>query len=141
MVKYKMEEVKGIPYEKQKRMAIWSKQTAKKVASKFRPLVGKRVILYGGGGWDYNVGRLKSIKSKPSFYYISEGHPAPKGVKVIKDPSNPDKERASLGYYSPKDYIVEADLRFKKEDAPFQDRMKFTPHLGSWKIAKLRKVI
>jgi hypothetical protein len=131
--KYVLEDVKGIPYGRQKSMATWSEKTAKLVTSKLRPLVGKKVVLYGGGGWDYNIGKLKSVKTKPAFYYPVENKPLPKGVKIIENP----EWKGNYGYYSKKDFIVEADLKL---NTPIGGRTEVTPHIGSWKIGKLKKL-
>ena len=69
--KWKAEEI-NIPWGRQKQMATWPKATAKKVAQKLRPLVGKKVILYCGGGDDNNIGTLKSIKAIPQFHFLKE---------------------------------------------------------------------
>ena len=133
---YEAEEV-GIPWGKQKRMATWSKGMAQMVAKKLMPLIGKKVVLYGGGGDESNIGTLKSIKAEPKFYFVTEKVKTPRGVKIIPDPAWKD---GRLGYHSPTDYNIKAELRFSKGQEPFS-KPTFSPSLGSWRIAKLKKVV
>jgi hypothetical protein len=142
-MKYEAVEV-GIPWDKRKGMATWSKGMAEKAVRKLRPLVGKRVLLYGGGGTDENIATLKSVKMGKPFYYLVEGRQPPVGATIMRDPhpipkGTPARER-SLGYYSPTDYYVNAELHLAKGQQ-IGGRPTFSPHLGSWRLAKLRKVV
>jgi len=115
MAKYRMVELK-IPWDRSSYAATWSKTTAKSVARKLRPLIGKKVVLYGGGGWDKAICRLKNIR-------MYKSPPYQRGGKMRKN-----------------EYYVDADLKILEiENDWLGGRKEFSPHLGSWKIAKLVK--
>jgi hypothetical protein len=108
-------------YDKQIKMASWHKKDALALRRILMPLIGKRVVLYGGGGWsgEESIGILKKIDiHKPTYY------------------SQPDNKP-----YTPKEdiYIVDATLHFADVKDTSLNRKSFTPHLGSWKIAKIEK--
>lgn len=104
----------NLPYDKQIQMAVWGKKTAQKVAKALKPLVGKKVVLYGGGGWDSNIGKLMRVRVGKTTYR--------------KDLNKPIR----MGYE------VNVRMTFKQPDAPFGNKV-FEPHIGSWKIARLVK--
>lgn len=103
-------------WDKQKRMAIWNKKNAMELKSKLKPLVGKDVAMYGGGGHGISIGRLEKVEVERPIYFV-ENKP-------------PQKSKT--------DYEVIAKMNFAKtKDYPFAGTKTFSPHLGSWKIAKL----
>ena len=67
----------NVNWDKQKGMAEWTKKDAQQIAKSLRPIVGKKVVLYGGGGFDEDLCRLEDIKAEGITLY-------PEGRKPYK---------------------------------------------------------
>lgn len=105
-----------------KGMASWTKKAAEGIARKVRPLVGKRVLLYGGGGMGVDVAELKGVKVEPVTLY----------GRIVKgkrqDFRKPRKSKT--------EFFVTVDL-YDPKGRLGRGTKQFTPHLGSWKLAKI----
>lgn len=89
----------------------YKKKDALMIRNALRRLVGKKVVLYGGGSMSERwVGVLRSLKVVKPDYVL-------KGVDV---------------------YNVSAKIFFADRVSPNQE-LVFSPNLGSWKIAGLEE--
>lgn len=109
-----------------KTMAGWTKKSAQRIAKDVRPLVGQDVVLYGGGGFDSNIAELKSVKVEPVTLYGK----IVKGKRI--DYKKPKKSKT--------EFIVKVELYDSEGKLPPYPSKTFSPHLGSWKIARIEKV-
>lgn len=106
-----------------KSMAGWTKKAAQRIARKVKPLVGKQVALYGGGGSDMHVARLKSVKVVPVTLY----------GRIVKG----KRETFKKPRKSKTEFYIDVTLYDPKGKLPPYPSKTFSPHLGSWRIAKI----
>jgi hypothetical protein len=145
--KYKTIEL-PIDWDKQKEMATWSEKNAMEVARILKPYVGQIMVLYGGGGWDSNIVRLKNIKVEPQLHYgriykgVRQEFKTPKlsktdfnVVATLKTMGDWKKEGAMFS-----EVKTSAKMEGKKYIPPTFKENLFEPHLGSWRLMKIIKV-
>lgn len=105
-------------------MASWTKSAANRIVAKVRRHVGKQVVLYGGGGFDANLCTLKSVKVEPVTLYAK----IVKGKRI--DFAKPQKSKT--------EFYVTVELYDPEGKLPPYPSKKFSPHLGSWKLAEIK---
>lgn len=120
-------------WDKQKRIAIWPQKSAVRLANKLMPLIGQRVVLYGGGGIGSRTGKLVDVRVEiPKYYGRSPDEPKvyiPQDDFVVKiklvdlEPAFGVKR-----WYDAKGMFLEK---------PIMERI-FEPSLGSWMIAAIK---
>lgn len=97
----------------------YSKKSAQKLARRARSLKGKDVVLFGGGSYGQEwVGKVRKVSMKRPFNYKTKR-------------------------YEKKSYNVAVKLEFpnrKSNPSPYAKSRYFEPHLGSWKLARIKKV-
>ncbi len=60
----------------------YSCKTARKWVRQVKKHIGKKIYVYGGGGADSNLVKLKGIDAVPVKYYLRSGETLPKGSKT-----------------------------------------------------------
>lgn len=126
-----------VNWDKQKGMALWTKKDARQVAKILRPLVGKKVMLYGGGGFDEDLCKLENIGAEPVTLY-------PEGRKPYKSKTKykVKAELKTLENWRDKTHLFgelvrSAEYKGDKYVPPKYKEKRFTPSLGSWKLAEV----
>jgi len=129
----------NIDWDKQKRMAEWTKRDAQAVARKLRPLVGKKVVLYGGGGFDEDLCRLENIEAEPLTLYaksdIGKPYKSKTRFRVKARLKTLEDWRKRTGLFG--ELVKSADVVNGKYVPPKYRESKFEPSLGSWKLARV----
>jgi len=118
-------------------MAWFTKANALKLEERVKPFVGKKVLLFGGGGDSEDVVTLKSVKAEPTIKFHDKLDPRqrlPRNATIIKQEDN------QIQYTTPNDYVVNVSLQKKPEKFSGIWRTGiFEPHLGSWRLASLEE--
>lgn len=118
-------------WDKQTRIASWQEKDAVALANKVLPLVGKRVVLYGGGGAGSHIGKLASVRVVKQLHYWRHG----RGGRRIEGEHFP-----KTGEFSVKVRLTELDppIRYRyTKDWKKVGQRTFEPALGSWRIAPI----
>lgn len=129
-----------IDWDKQKSMAVWSKEDADQVADVLRPFIGKKMALYGGGwlGGIDSIVILKAIRVEPWIYYA--GGDIDRPVRSDTDFTvRPSLKKVGDWRDHPgfSETIRSATIVGGKYVPPkFKERF-FEPKLGSWKLGEL----
>lgn len=102
-------------FSKRRDISTWKKKDALQVKRMLNPFVGKKVVLYGGGGSGSDLVKLLSVKIVKPTYYDKENKP-----------------------YTPKQDIYQVDVELRAINGEIFGKKTFKPHIGSWKLAKLK---
>jgi len=126
-----------VNWDKQKEMAQWTKKDARQVAKVLRPLVGKKVMLYGGGGRGGDLCKLESIRTAGLTLYPEGRKPYKSKTKYkveakLKTLENWENKTAFFG-----ELVKSADVVNDKYIPPKYKETTFDPSLGSWKLAEV----
>lgn len=113
-----------INWGKQLGMAEWRRADALAVLREVKPLVGKKVVLYGGGSLMGEHWVAKLLRARVASIYDEYGF-------TKRDDLTPAQKAEEK-----KRFFVTVKLRFTGA-TPFHGERTFEPHLGSWQIAKL----
>ena len=126
-----------VDWDKQKGMAQWTKKDARQVARFLKPLVGKKVILYGGGGWDEDLCKLENIGAKPLTLYPRDRKPykSKTRYKVEAELKTLENWRDKTSLFG--EFVKSAEYENDKYIPPEYKEKGFTPSLGSWKLAEV----
>lgn len=141
-VKYEAIEL-PIDWNKQTKMATWKKKDAEKVARQYKKFVGKKMVLYGGGGWDFNLVTVKKVNVEPQDVFARKVKGEWIHFKEPKKSKTKYNVRAILRPEgeSKQDNLFKEPIYDKKGLLKGHKIKDFEPHLGSWKLAKIVKKV
>jgi hypothetical protein len=120
-------------------MADFKYKDAVKLANKILPFVGKRVYVYGGGGYHGSYATLKSVDIHVPLYYsdIVNGvrtdrthFPSDNTFHVKVKLTNMEPPFGIKSYW----YKAKKGEQEKMREKPIMER-SFSPQLGSWRLA------